>query len=118
MKRPTTIISDIDGTLIRHNGSLDAQIFKEPELLPGVREKFNEWDIKGYNIILITGRRESLRDLTELQLKNLGIFYDQLIMGVGGGPRVLINDLKTNSNEPTAVAVNLVRNKGIGDIDV
>lgn len=116
--RPKTLLIDIDGTLIHHYGDLVQQTDNEPFLMPGVREKFNEWDKKGYNIVLITGRRESMRELTERQLRACGLFWDLLLMGVGGGPRVLINDLKPGSNDPTAIAINLERNVGIKDIDI
>ena len=79
-------------------------------------EKLVEWDSRGYNIILVTGRRESLRPKTEECLEEMGIFYDKLIMGLGGGPRILINDLKPHSDDPTALAVNIPRNKGIKDV--
>ena len=96
--RPKTIICDIDGTLVKHelpwkNTSASQKL----ELLPGTVEKFSEWDSKGYNIILMTGRKESLRVNTEKQLSDIGIFYDKLIMGVGGGPRIIINE--TNLTE-------------------
>jgi len=86
-------------------------------LLEGTIDKLIEWDKKGYNIILLTGRRESLREQTERQLTEVGIFYDQLIMGVGGGCRVLINDMKPDG-EVTSVAFNPERNEGIKDIVV
>ena len=78
--RPKTIICDIDGTLVKHqlpwkNTSSSQKL----ELLPGTIEKFSEWDAKGYNIILMTGRKESLRFNTEKQLSDIGIFYDKLI---------------------------------------
>ena len=117
-KKPKTIICDIDGTLILHRGNLSLQYDNEPEILEGSIEKINEWDSLGYNIILITGRRESMRNKTEKQLESLGIFYDQLIMGVGGGTRVIINDLKPNSKKSTAVAINIERNTGIKNIEV
>jgi len=114
--RPKTIICDIDGTLVKHEiPSLNTSLNKKLDLLSGTVEKFSEWDYKGYNIILITGRRESMRESTEKQLAELGIFYDQLIMGVGGGVRVLINDNKPDGKE-TAIAINIERNKGINDI--
>jgi hypothetical protein len=56
-----------------------------------------------------------MRAATEKQLAELGIFYDQLIMGMGGGPRIVINDNKPSGQE-TAFAINLERNKGINDI--
>ena len=113
-----TIFCDIDGTLVRHYGNLSKQYLSELELLEGTIDKLNDWDRKRYNIILVTGRRESMRNLTERQLEKLGIFYDQLIMGLGGGQRILINDLKPYSDEPTATVFNVVRNKGIKDVEI
>ena len=53
------------------------------------------------------------RKKTENELLRLGIVYDQLIMGLGGGVRILINDRKPNGLKNTCYAVNVVRNKGI-----
>ena len=33
-------------------------------------EKFKEWELKGNRIVLITGRRESVREVTENALRN------------------------------------------------
>lgn len=118
MNRPKTVFIDIDGTLLFHHGDAIAQLAEYPELLEGVREKLITWDRKCYNIILTTGRRESTRHVTEVQLQNCGIIYDQLIMGIGGGERVVINDLKPGSNEPTASAYCIERNAGLGAINI
>ena len=122
MARPKTIICDIDGTLVRHKeGCGPSHILTNPaELLEGTIDKLEEWEKKGYNIILLTGRKESFRKKTEQDLQELGIFYDQLIMGVGGGARVLVNDLKPGDSEdnPTAVAITIKRNAGISGIEV
>lgn len=115
--RPKTIICDIDGTILKHHGNLTKQFTTPPELLPGTIEKLNEWDRKGHQIILLTGRKESMRKMTEEQLANLGIFYDKLVMGVTSGERILINDEKP-TGEKTAFAVSIKRNLGIKDIDV
>lgn len=113
-----TIIVDIDGTVLKHYGmGLGAQ--QGPSLLlDGVREQWEKWNAKGYNIIVLTGRRESMRAETVRQLEHHKLAYDQLVMGVGGGPRVLINDLKpgddpASPNLPTAVAIQVERNKGM-----
>ena len=117
MNKPKTIICDIDGVLLRHkNEGLSEQL--NSELLDGTISKITEWDSNGYNIILITGRRESLREKTEEQLSMYGIFYDQLIMGVGGGDRVIINDRKPNSDRDTAYAINLNRNEEIENVKI
>ena len=116
--RPKTIICDIDGTLITHHAPhISANESYVPELLEGTLEKLNEWERKGYNIILLTGRKESMRRVTEQQLSKLGIYYDQLVMGMGGGPRYLINDCKPEGTE-AAFAINIIRNEGIKNIEI
>lgn len=117
--RPKTIFCDIDGTLVRHHRPTTvATSSHEMELLAGTHEKLLEWDKKAYKIILTTGRKESLRSVTESQLAEAGIIYDQLLMGIGGGTRVLINDRKPNGTFDTAIAINITRDHGIGDLDI
>jgi hypothetical protein len=116
--RPKTLIVDVDGCLLFHSGKLTLQNTKTPDLLPGVKEKFDEWDRKGYRIIIMSGRKESMRSTTETQLREYGLYWDQLILGVGGGDRILINDKKPNSERATAVAINLERNVGLANIEI
>ena len=117
--RPKTIFCDIDGTLVRHYPpTVVAHTDHKMELLPGTHEKLLEWDKKAYRIILTTGRKESLRSVTESQLAEACIIYDQLLMGIGGGVRVLINDRKPNGTFDTALAINIARDQGLGDLDI
>jgi ribonucleotide monophosphatase NagD (HAD superfamily) len=117
--RPKTIFSDIDGTLVKHVSPFEsAKRSHRMELLPGTIEKLEEWDMKGYNIILTTGRKESCRRVLEKQLSDAGIMYDQLIMGIGGGIRVLINDRKPYGDFDTTEAVVLDRDEGISNIKI
>ena len=113
-----TIICDIDGCISWHTGEIGSIHKQKMVILPGVKDLFQEWDRKAYNIILLTGRRESYREDTERQLSEAGIFYDQLVMGVNNGARVLINDMKPNGTEPMAIAVNLERNKGMEGLKI
>jgi hydroxymethylpyrimidine pyrophosphatase-like HAD family hydrolase len=119
MNKPKTIFCDLDGTLVRHSNPVDIQ---NPDLklkvLPGVHEKLKEWDSKRYYIVIATGRKESARQATIKQLQNAGIFYDLLIMGFGGGDRILINDKKLNSERDTAYSINLNRNEGIKNVEL
>jgi mannose-6-phosphate isomerase-like protein (cupin superfamily) len=71
----------------------------------------------GYKVILTSGRKESMRKMTEEQLNNLGISYDILILGIGNGDRIIINDRKENGIKNTCYAINTVRNKGINHYD-
>ena len=115
-KRPATIFCDIDGTLVIHQKPT-SQFYNKLELLDGTLEKILEWDRLGYTIILTTGRKESLRKITEYQLNKSGIIYDQLIMGIGGGKRYLINDNKPDGAK-SAFHFCLKRNEGIKDINI
>jgi len=114
--RPKTLIIDIDGTLVEHSRPDDAA---NPNikmvLLEGTIKKLLEWERQGHRILLLTGRKESMRKVTEEQLSELGIFYDMLIMGVGGGGRYLINDNKPDGRL-AAFAINVKRNGGISNI--
>jgi hydroxymethylpyrimidine pyrophosphatase-like HAD family hydrolase len=114
--RPKTIICDIDGTLIEHfPPNITARLDHKSKIIEGTTDKLLEWDKLGYYIILMTGRKESLRHVTEKQLQELGIFYDQLIMGIGSGARYIINDSKEDNNA-TCFSINLKRNEGIKNI--
>lgn len=118
MSAPKTIFCDIDGTLIKHKQDIIKNIYEEPVILSNVIENIKLWDKLNYKIILITGRKESTRLQTEQQLSKLGIIYDQLIMGITNGDRIIINDKKLNGIHNTCYAINLVRNAGFNCIDI
>ena len=111
-----TIFIDIDGTMLRHNGDLSKQMITPPVVLPEVVERFNDWNRKGYHIVLTTGRKECMRKMTVKALLDNGIFYDQLVMGLPRGERILINDTKPDMNQ-TARAFVVCRNDGLSSID-
>ncbi len=119
MSSPKTIFCDLDGTLVKHSNPAAVQ---NPDLelkvLPGVHKRLREWDKKGYHLVITTGRKESAKEATIKQLQRAGILYDQLIMGFGGGDRILINDRKPNSDRDTACAINVDRNSGVLDIEI
>ena len=120
ISKPKTIFCDIDGTLCEYpyTGkmvSFDDEIMKP---LPDTLKKLWEWDKAGHMIILTTGRKEGMRETTERQLREAGIIYDKLIMGIGGGTRVLINDLKPDREGDTAIAINLKRDIGVKDVEI
>ena len=110
-----TIICDIDGTLTKFSGLGHLGVANLPhELLPGVWECMRLWEAQGHRIILITGRRESVRERTESELRRLGIPFDVLLMGYADGGRILINDV---GPKVKAHAVNVPRDEGWNEID-
>ena len=116
--RPKTIFCDLDGTLVKHSGNV--RVVQDPnyelEVLPGVDELLYQIDVNSYHLVITTGRKESARESTVKQLQRAGILYDQLIMGFGGGDRILINDKKGGRTEDTAFAINLTRNEGVKNV--
>lgn len=112
-----TIFCDIDGTILFHRENLYEIMNREPRILPGVIDKFLEWREKDYYIVLTTARPEGCRSITQEHLDRYGIFYDQLIMGLPVGPRVIINDKKPDGMITTGM-VCVDRNVGIENVEV
>lgn len=114
MKKKATIFCDIDGTIIVHKdfGSIGKI---KPELTPNA-EKINDWVDKGHHVILTTARPENLRKVTERELTDLGLRWSRLIMGIGRGPRILINDEEPNGFGPKAMAFSIKRNSGLSSV--
>ena len=117
LDKPKTIFCDIDGTILKHAHRFSELHKFDAMALPGVIEKFNEWDSLGHRIILVTARKESGREMTERQLKSLGIMWDQLIMGVSSGHRILLNDKLQVEDPDRANSINLITDKGFFDVD-
>lgn len=115
--KPKTIFCDIDGTILKHSHSFSNVTNCPPVLLDNVLKKFNEWDSYGHKIILTTARKESARSLTELHLKSLGISWDQLIMGVSSGQRILINDKFLSTDKDRAISINVITDDGFKNIN-
>ena len=84
--------------------------------LKGSMEKLFEWHLLGYRVILVTSRPMSMKDITIKQLAEAGAVYNDLIMDVGVGHRVLINDM--HNGLETAHAINIQRNEGIKGLDL
>ena len=113
-----TIFCDLDGTLWEQGDPTEiAKPGYQPKIIHGSVDKIREWDSKGFKIILTTGRKESLRDVTVKQLSYAGFVYDQLVMGIGGVSRVLINDLRANGDE-SAFVYQPKRNEGIAGLNL
>ena len=104
-----TVICDIDGTIFKYLGGTADVMKGRVEPLPNVIEQINRWEMEGCRIILITGRRESLRKKTEHDLQRFGIPYDVLLMGYADTGRILIND---EGSKVKAQAVSLPRDQG------
>ena len=112
-----TIICDIDGTITEYMGGGHWSIANtEHQSCEGAVEHMRKWEVQGHRIILITGRRESVRERTESELVRLGIPFDMLLMGYADSGRILINDISPHVGRK-AHTVNVPRDGGWNDVD-
>ena len=109
MSKQDTIIIDIDGVIFEHTGRLASeQWFQWKQPLPRVRAALDALEKRGFFIILMTARKHCLRRRMERMLEEACLYYDMLIMGVGSGRRILINDKKPTGD--ACFAYNIERN--------
>ena len=112
-----TIFSDIDGTLIEQVRfeDLDPNVVN---VLPGVRDKMNEWYEAGHHIVLTTARPWNLELITKQQMETAGIRYHQIVMGIGREERILINNnSKGEPDNHRAMAVPVLRDGGFENLE-
>ena len=112
-----TIFSDIDGTLIEQARfeDLDPNV---ANVLPGVKEKMDEWYEAGHHIVLTTARPWNLELVTKQQMETAGIRYHQIVMGIGREERILINN--NSSKDPQrdrAFGVPVLRDGGFENLE-
>lgn len=118
--KQSVVFCDIDGCIFKvpEKGNCTKLLSPDIEILLGVVEKFNEWDKAGHKVVLTTGRPNSTREVTEAQLRSHGLFWHALLMEMGSNKRYVINDIHPEHQENTAVAINLPRNEGIGNVNL
>jgi hypothetical protein len=116
-----TYFIDLDGTIVPYktNVQLENDVKNinvndySEQLLPGVRELWGSFD-DGDVIILTTARKANHRGHTLKMLQEHSLRFNQLIMDLPNGPRVLINDTPSVL-EQKAIAINVYRNAGFPD---
>jgi hypothetical protein len=113
-KNASTVFCDIDGTIVKHENIPDYS--KPLELLEGAIQKIKEWRKDNCFIVLTTSRDEQFRPDMELLLRNAGIDYETLVMGLPPGARYLVNDKKPYSDKKMASAYEVTRNTGIKNL--
>lgn len=112
IEKKKTIFCDIDGTIFKYRK------FETYESTPaeGIKETIDylvKWNSEGHHIVLTTARPEWLREHTKKELSDNSVPYNQLVMGIGRGARILINDREEDDFEDRAIAVNITRDQGL-----
>jgi molybdopterin-guanine dinucleotide biosynthesis protein A len=115
-RRYENIVCDVDGILIKHSPHSNA-VPEDNILIKNCADKLKSWKKENKKIILMTARSKSTQVDFIKMLKEKGIIWDELIMGVNPGTRYVINDIKpAHIFTKQAVAINCVRDEGIDDI--
>lgn len=107
-----TIFCDIDGTIFKYR-KFDEMQTTVPIVIETTVKKLQEWYDNGDHIVLTTARPHDMRFFTLMELVNNKIPYHQIIMGIERGPRMVINDMDPEKEGERALAMNLIRDKGI-----
>lgn len=114
-KEAGTLFIDLDGTIFSHDSGGGIGNFDYNTSPTLVNEGIPEWlqsaKAAGYSIVITSARNEGARNLVDDQLATFSIPYDELILGLSGGPRFLFNDTKDSlACLPTAYVMNYPRN--------
>jgi len=117
IKNPTFFV-DIDGTLVQYRkfNELSTSVLTPIQEVIDVVNKYYD---EGAIIVITTARPSSYELFTKQELEKIGVKYHQLVMDLGRGTRVILND-KDPENEqiPRALGINLNRNQGWEGLDI
>jgi dTDP-glucose pyrophosphorylase len=110
--RPT-IFCDIDGVLVKNQSAYGAKSYENADYVPLENnvKALLEKKKQGCKIIFVTARLSEYRNVTRKMLDELGFGDCDLLMGIHHSKRVLINDFTHSNPYPSAVAVNVERDK-------
>ncbi len=107
-----TIFLDIDGVLLQSSHRTFGTTWRDSIPLGVNCEKIADLYATGrVHVVLCTSRSDNARVGTTTQLKQAGVPYDRLIMGLPACGRLLVNDVVEDRFDHTAEAVEVVRDE-------
>jgi len=106
-----TLFLDLDGTLVKNSSAhFPPYIGESDPIAPNVEIVRQLQQSGKFEIIITTSRPEKYRSVTEQQLKQLGIVYKTLLMGLLHSKRIIINDYSKSNPFKSCDSINLKRN--------
>jgi hypothetical protein len=106
-----TVFIDLDGVLFYNSSQYLKPYIKDASI---IEENVNHIkqlvSTKNVELIITTARPEEYRSITENQLKDAGIIYKSLIMGLSHCKRVIVNDFSATNKYPSCESINILRN--------
>ena len=116
-KHPTLFV-DIDGTIIKYRKFSELSTSVLTPIQDVIDFVNNSYD-KGCHIVITTARPQTFELFTKQELEKLGVKYHQMLMGIGRGTRVILNDKDPDAPElPRAWGINFTRDQGLKDIEI
>lgn len=110
-KKHITVFCDVDGVLLK-NGSKFAKNGWKTSGLESNLKKISELQKEGGLFLVLTSSRpESEIDYTVSELAKFGVRVDRCLFGLPHTRRFLINDYSATNPYPSAVAINLERDR-------
>lgn len=105
-----TLFVDLDGTLFRNSSAHFPPYIGNTEPLSENLSIVRQLQESGkFEIIITTSRPERFREVTEMQLKEHGIFPKQIVMGLQHSKRIIVNDYSKTNPYKSCDAINLRR---------
>ena len=112
-KRFVTLFVDIDGVIVENASNHFPPYVGESGPLKENVEYLESLSKSRVEIVFTTSRNEEYRKETESQLKELGLEYKQLIMGLRHNRRIIVNDYSKTNPYRSCDAINIPRNQNI-----
>jgi len=116
-KHPTFFV-DIDGTIVKYRKFSElstAVLTPIQDVIDFINKSYDE----GCHIVITTARPQSFELFTKQELEKLGVKYHQMLMGIGRGTRVVLNDKDPDAPDlPRAWGINFTRDQGLKDIEI
>lgn len=111
MEKKKTIFVDIDGTIFKYR-KFDTMESTPAVINWGVVKYLQAMNDEGHMIVLTSARPESMYKFTADEMNHNNIPFSRMVLGIERGPRILINDLDPEVDEPRAICYNLPRDAG------
>jgi hypothetical protein len=118
IKKHPTFFVDIDGTIVKYRKFSElstATLTPIQDVIDFINKSYDE----GCHIVITTARPNNFELFTKQELEKLGVKYHQMIMGIGRGTRIVLNDKDPQAPEiPRAWGINFIRDQGFKDIEI
>ena len=118
IKKHPTFFVDIDGTIVKYRKFSElstATLSPIQDVIDFINKSYDE----GCHIVITTARPNNFELFTKQELEKLGVKYHQMIMGIGRGTRIVLNDKDPQAPEiPRAWGINFIRDQGFKDIEI